>query len=562
MVGEALLQFFSGSREPHLAGADREIENLGQLLVVVSFGVLEDQHRPILFVQYLHHPHQVERQAGSRGFLSRLLPFPLLVADGVFVFFSSSASAADRQAGTHGNRVNPGGVFRAALEFRPVGKQPKKNLLGRVVGILLVAQQAKADPPHALTKTLHQRHERRAVRALAGSLGGQLLVGLFDHFQIVTPKQAWHASSRILTTLVQLDAGRQLPGHKNLGHIASHAPTAIGTVFSGYSANSAGMEHKGILRSKAARKEPDLPPLIIRRMNPSSLYTRHRFRFSLRAMLVVVALVGLVLGWVHGARFQKQAAARVRESNPSATLLYGYEVDVDGRLQESPQPPGPEWLRERLGVDYLSSVVGADMFYATDADLKCLRRLPNLRRLNLARSIDVTDAGLKHLKGLKKLKLLVLDDADQVTDEGLRSLGHLKSLALLQLDLGRRMTPQGIERLKRDLPNCRIEIHGLDEGDQVLARNPSIILRNARWIGAALDPPYELITTSDQTGRRWAGRRCRPAGASCVSWMQGAELRAQLVRLRTFPCPSPPAWLPGPLAKGRFVAPRDRPTAP
>lgn len=215
-------------------------------------------------------------------------------------------------------------------------------------------------------------------------------------------------------------------------------------------------------------------------MNQSSLNTRGRFRFSLRAMLVLVTLVGLVLGWVHSARDQRQAATRLQKSNPNAVVLYDYEVGADGRLKESSAPPGPEWLRERLGVDYLSSVVGADMFYATDADLKCLRRLPNLRRLNLTRSIDVTDAGLKHLEGLKKLKLLVLDGADQVTDEGLRSLGRLKSLALLQLDLGRRMTPAGIEELKRSLPNCRIEIHGLDEGDRVLARNTSAILGNAR----------------------------------------------------------------------------------
>lgn len=190
-----------------------------------------------------------------------------------------------------------------------------------------------------------------------------------------------------------------------------------------------------------------------------------RFRFSLRAMLVVMAMVGLVLGWVHAARFQKQAAALVEQSNPSATLLYDYEVDANGRLNDASAPPGPEWLGERLGVDYFSSVVGADMFYATDADLECVARLPNLRRLYLERSVDVTDAGLKHMQGLKNLKLLVLDDADQVTDEGLRTLGRLKSLAILQLDLGRRMTPAGIEQLKRDLPNCRIEVLGGERQD-------------------------------------------------------------------------------------------------
>lgn len=186
-------------------------------------------------------------------------------------------------------------------------------------------------------------------------------------------------------------------------------------------------------------------------------------------MLILVALVALVLGWVHSARDQRQAAARLQKSNPSAALVYDYEVGVDGRLKRSAKPPGPGWLRERWGVDYLATVVGADMFYATDADLQYLARLPNLRRLNLARSVDVTDAGLAHLEGLKHLKLLVLDDADQVTDRGLRSLGRLKRLAHLRLDVGRRMTPAGIEQLKRDLPSCRIEIDGLDQRDPALA---------------------------------------------------------------------------------------------
>jgi hypothetical protein len=138
-------------------------------------------------------------------------------------------------------------------------------------------------------------------------------------------------------------------------------------------------------------------------------------------------------------------------------------------LNDSLIPPGPKWLRERCGVDLFSSIAGADLFYATDADLARLARLPNLRRLHLARSVDVTDVGLKHLEKLRHLKLLVLDDADQVTDRGLRSLGRLKSLKLLQLDLGRRMTRAGIEQLKRDLPNCRVEIEGLDDHDQQLA---------------------------------------------------------------------------------------------
>jgi hypothetical protein len=195
---------------------------------------------------------------------------------------------------------------------------------------------------------------------------------------------------------------------------------------------------------------------------------RRVFRFSLRAMLIVVAIAGLVFAWVHSAREQRQVADALRRSNPSARVLYDERVADDGELQTS-APSGPAWLRDRLGVDYVSSVAGADMFYATDDDLAHLERLPNLRRLYLERAVDVTDAGLEHLLALKRLKFLVLDDAEQVSDEGLRTLARLKSLAVLHLDLGRRMTPAGIEHLKRSLPHCRIEIHLPDQRDPVLA---------------------------------------------------------------------------------------------
>lgn len=191
-------------------------------------------------------------------------------------------------------------------------------------------------------------------------------------------------------------------------------------------------------------------------MSPARLSPR--FRFSLRALLIAMALVAAALGWIHAGRAQTQLVENVLAANPSTVLLYDFEVTEDGKLQETPAPPGPAWLRERLGLDYLSSVVGAELYYATDADLQAVTRLPKLRRLYLERCIDLTDAGLEQLATLEHLKLLVLDDADQVTDEGLQSLGRLKGLAHLQLDLGGQMTPTGIDRLRRELPDCHIEI--------------------------------------------------------------------------------------------------------
>ena len=125
-----------------------------------------------------------------------LLLFPLLFAGGVFVSLSASASAAHRQAGAHRDRMHPSGILGAAFEAVAVEKQPHEDLLGRVVGVLLVAEQAVADSPHALAESLHQRHERRSVGALAGRFVGQLLVGTFGDFQPQIPrsKHGTHAS--------------------------------------------------------------------------------------------------------------------------------------------------------------------------------------------------------------------------------------------------------------------------------------------------------------------------------------------------------------------------------
>ncbi len=187
-------------------------------------------------------------------------------------------------------------------------------------------------------------------------------------------------------------------------------------------------------------------------------------------MLVLVALVALAMGWVHRAHDQEQSVARMQQSNPGVVLLYDYEVGPDGSLHQGADPPGPEWLHQRVGVDYFSSVVGADLFYPTDADIACLARFPNLRRLFLARSIDLTDKGLAELATLKQLKLLVLGEADQVTDAGLAHLAALQNLAVMRLDLGRRMTPAGVEQLRCSLPNCRIELR--DPHEALAARSP------------------------------------------------------------------------------------------
>ncbi len=193
-------------------------------------------------------------------------------------------------------------------------------------------------------------------------------------------------------------------------------------------------------------------------------------QFTVRTLLAATAIVALAMGWVHAARGHRQAREALLLSNPAAAVLYGYQLDAEGRLTLDAPPAAPERLRSLLGIDYLSNVAGVELFYATDADIECLVRLPVLRRLSLDRSIDLTEAGLARLARLRQLRSLALNEADQISDDGLQSLASLTNLVELHIDLGRRMTPSGIERLRRSLPHCRISTSG-DASAAIAAAN-------------------------------------------------------------------------------------------
>jgi hypothetical protein len=179
------------------------------------------------------------------------------------------------------------------------------------------------------------------------------------------------------------------------------------------------------------------------------------WRFGLRTLLLAVAVAALGMAWINLARRQSVAVDALRASNPGATVLYGNERPGDSSNQSS----WSNWARRNLGADYVSTVRGVELFYATDADLARVGQLETLKWLSLVRSVDLTDAGLAHLRGLEKLETLILLDAEQVTDAGLRQLESLSHLKRLRVDLGHReVSSAAQERLRRALPHCKLEI--------------------------------------------------------------------------------------------------------
>jgi hypothetical protein len=217
-------------------------------------------------------------------------------------------------------------------------------------------------------------------------------------------------------------------------------------------------------------------------------------RFSLRAMLVVVTLCCLWLGW------QVNRAARQRDAVVAVKAL-------DGRVvysSEFPESAAKRLIRQWLGRDYVDDVIEVGFPQSrpvSDTDLSVLRALPKLKVLSLicSRVTDdgldglrwashlerlellrtkVTDDGLAHLTKLKRLKWLWLNETkitdaglahlkrlpeievllvggNQISDAGLENLKGLRSLREIEVGC-KTVTAEGATRLQRSLPQCKI----------------------------------------------------------------------------------------------------------
>lgn len=199
---------------------------------------------------------------------------------------------------------------------------------------------------------------------------------------------------------------------------------------------------------------------------------RRWLAFSLRAAAIVAASIVLAFLWrSNHVRHQRAIIDHVRELEARVVYDYG-RAGVD-------RPPGPSWLRQLLGDDFLADVVGIDVSVpASDETLAAIAALPHLRLLVLRDGLDdaaialllgaqrleqlqfsspaVTDVGLSQLAELKQLTHLSIG-APQVTDSGLLLLESLPNLNYLEL-ISTGVTEEGAGRLRAALPNCDVRI--------------------------------------------------------------------------------------------------------
>jgi hypothetical protein len=82
-------------------------------------------------------------------------------------------------------------------------------------------------------------------------------------------------------------------------------------------------------------------------------FWRNYLRLSLRALIASILIIGCTLGWaVRTARVQQDAVTMIQKRG--GFIWYDWQYKDADYVQAKSQPPGPKWLVDRIGVDYVS----------------------------------------------------------------------------------------------------------------------------------------------------------------------------------------------------------------
>lgn len=194
------------------------------------------------------------------------------------------------------------------------------------------------------------------------------------------------------------------------------------------------------------------------------------FQISLRTFLAILTIACIWLGTAaQKAAQQRKAVEWITEK--SGRAWYDFQIDNPRGLPVDLQaePPGPDWLRDRIGLDYFANLRWVEVDGASDVsllatlhdlqelhvddssvtDITALKKLTNLRRLFLRHS-PISD--ITPLAGLNSLDHLSLNDTDVRDVTPLYQLKNLRSLNLHRTRVGE----QELAALKRALPDCGI----------------------------------------------------------------------------------------------------------
>jgi hypothetical protein len=182
---------------------------------------------------------------------------------------------------------------------------------------------------------------------------------------------------------------------------------------------------------------------------------RRWFRFSLRTFLIAVTLFSLAFGYFfNGVQNERRAAKAVAEAH--GDIVYDWQIRAPGSDPKiQPKPPGPAWLRERVGAHWFDRIVevglngyinksGKNRFAVVGPHLV---KLPPLRSLSLwGGELSADDYRL--LGELKQLESLRLRQESEIRPQHAAAIARLTSLR--ELDLSEvRIAPEALRELSK-----------------------------------------------------------------------------------------------------------------
>ncbi len=175
---------------------------------------------------------------------------------------------------------------------------------------------------------------------------------------------------------------------------------------------------------------------------------RRRLRWSVRALMLLVLVVGLPIGWkARRASLQRRAVAEVRRVG--GFVEYDWQAPspvTGGAWVQKIEPDTPAWARRALGDEYFQEVVRVDLpgnrpiqppgvadpvGAATARDqLACLDGLDRLESLYLTMYGPLGPEGAARLARLRRLKRLDLGDFDPAAAAAVGHLDRLENLGI------------------------------------------------------------------------------------------------------------------------------------
>jgi hypothetical protein len=184
---------------------------------------------------------------------------------------------------------------------------------------------------------------------------------------------------------------------------------------------------------------------------------RRWLQFSLRTLLFVTLLLAMACGWLGNRLSGARRQARVVKELVEAGFAVQYDfmdaerVLVPEDFGASQSLPASAWARSLFGIDFFSNVTAVYGYSGAAADVRILKRLSDLPKLN---ALHVT--------------LFNINDSAQLTDAHLVALAKLPKLKELSLR-GATFAPSGVDALDRLIQLETLCLSESDIDDQSLS---------------------------------------------------------------------------------------------